>query len=38
MGELKLGVGYDASRTFLRDNKDASKELLKQIKDKLAAD
>lgn len=38
MGETKLGVGYDASRTFLRDNKDASKELLKQIKAKLSAD
>lgn len=36
MGETKLGVGYDASRTFLRDNKDASKELLKQIREKLA--
>jgi recombination protein RecA len=36
MGETKLGVGYDAARTFLRDNKDVSKELLKQIKAKLA--
>ncbi|MCX6787453.1 MAG: recombinase RecA [Candidatus Kaiserbacteria bacterium] len=36
MGEQKLGVGYDASRTFLRDNKDVAKELLKQIKLKLA--
>ncbi len=36
MGEVKLGVGYDAARTFLRDNKDASKELLKQIKAKLS--
>lgn len=36
MGETKLGVGYDATRTFLRENKDASKELLKQIKAKLA--
>ena len=32
----KLAVGYDASRTFLRDNKDVAKELLKQIKVKLA--
>ena len=32
----KLAVGYDASRTFLRDNKDVAKELLKQIKLKLA--
>jgi recombination protein RecA len=32
----KLAVGYDASRTFLHNNKDVSKELLKQIKAKLA--
>lgn len=32
----KLAVGYDASRTFLRDNKNIAKELLKQIKAKLA--
>ncbi|MDP1707411.1 MAG: DNA recombination/repair protein RecA, partial [bacterium] len=32
----KLAVGYDASRTFLATNKDISKELLKQIKAKLA--
>jgi len=32
----KLAVGYDASRTFLHNNKDISKELLKQIKAKLA--
>lgn len=37
MGETKLAVGYDATRTFLRDNKDVSKELLKQIKEKLQA-
>lgn len=35
MGEVSLGRGYDAARTFLRDNKDVSKELLKQIKEKL---
>ncbi len=35
-GETPLGRGYDASRTFLHDNKDVSKELLKQIKAKLA--
>lgn len=34
-GETKLGVGYDASRTFLHENKDVSKELLKQIRAKL---
>jgi len=38
MGDTKLGVGYDASRTFLRENKDISKNLLKQIKEKLTAD
>ena len=31
-----LGRGYDASRTFLHDNKDIARELLKQIKAKLA--
>ena len=36
MGDTKLGVGYDASRTFLHDNKDVAKDLLKQIKAKLA--
>jgi hypothetical protein len=36
MGDIKLGVGYDATRTFLRENKDVSKELLKQIKAKLS--
>jgi recombination protein RecA len=35
-GGEKLAVGYDASRTYLRDNKDVAKELLKQIKAKLA--
>lgn len=35
-GEVALGRGYDASRTFLHDNKDVSKDLLKQIKEKLA--
>jgi recombination protein RecA len=36
MGETKLGVGYDAARTYLRENKNVSKDLQKQIKDKLA--
>jgi recombination protein RecA len=36
MGETKLGVGYDASRTFLHDNASVAKDLLKQIKVKLA--
>ncbi|MDE1919529.1 MAG: recombinase RecA [Patescibacteria group bacterium] len=35
-GDISLGRGYDASRTFLHDNKDSAKELLKQIKAKLA--
>ena len=35
-GDTSLGRGYDAARTYLRDNKDTSKELLKQIKAKLA--
>ena len=34
--DTQLGRGYDASRTFLHSNKDISKELLKQIKLKLA--
>ena len=37
MGGEKLGVGYDAARTFLRENKDVAKDLLKQIKEKLVA-
>ena len=32
----KLAVGYDATRNYLRENKDVSKELLKEIKAKLA--
>ncbi len=36
MGDTKLGVGYDASRVFLRENKPISKDLLKQIQEKLA--
>lgn len=35
MGEQKLAVGYDATRTFLRENKDTAKELMKQIRAKL---
>lgn len=37
MGDEKLAVGYDATRTYLREHKDVSKELLKQVKEKLAA-
>ncbi len=35
MGDQKLAVGYDATRTFLKENKTISNELLKQIKEKL---
>jgi recombination protein RecA len=37
-GEHKLGRGYDAARTFLRENKPIAKALLKEIKEKLAAE
>jgi len=36
MDDQKLGTGYDASRTFLRDNKPIANDLLKQIKLKLS--
>jgi len=36
MGDQKLGVGYDASRTFLRENKPVATDLLKRIREKLA--
>ncbi len=34
-GEIPLGRGYDASRTFLRDNPKVATDLLKQIRAKL---
>jgi len=34
-GEHKLGRGYDASRTFLKENKKIAKEILKEIEAKL---
>jgi recombination protein RecA len=34
-GEEKLGRGYDASRTYLRENKKVAHELLKQIRKAL---
>ncbi len=34
-GEEKLGRGYDASRTYLRENKKVANELLKEIKKAL---
>ena len=36
-GDEKLGRGYDASRTYLRENKKESNEILKVIKEKLKA-
>ncbi len=35
-GEMSLGRGYDASRTFLRENKPIATEILKKIREKLA--
>lgn len=35
-GEEKLGRGYDAARTFLRENKPVATKLLKEIRTKLA--
>lgn len=37
-GEIKLGRGYDASRTFLKENPKVSAEILKKIKDKIKTD
>ncbi len=36
LDEEKLAVGYDATRTYLREHKDIAKELLKRIKEKLS--
>jgi recombination protein RecA len=36
--EVKLGRGYDASRTYLRENKKVAKELLGHIRKALKAD
>jgi recombination protein RecA len=36
-GEEKLGRGYDAARTYLREHKDTYKKLLKEIREKLVA-
>ena len=35
-GETKMGRGYDATRTFLRENKPIATDILKQIRAKLA--
>jgi recombination protein RecA len=37
-GETKLGRGYDATRTFLRENKPIANEILKQVRTKLDAE
>ena len=37
-GETSLGRGYDASRTFLRENKPIAAEILKRIREKLTQD
>ncbi|HEV7121560.1 MAG TPA: recombinase RecA [Candidatus Paceibacterota bacterium] len=37
-GEVKLGRGYDATRTFLRENKPIANDILKQIRAKLSAE
>ena len=34
--KIKLGVGYDATRTFLKENEKISKEILKEIRKKFA--
>ena len=34
--KVKLGVGYDATRTFLKENKKISDQILKEIKKKFA--
>lgn len=34
-GDVKLGRGYDATRQFLKENKDVKNEILKQIRGKL---
>ncbi len=36
-GEIKLGRGYDATRTFLKENPKIKSELLKKIKDQMIA-
>ena len=33
--KIKLGVGYDATRTFLKENSKISNEILKEIRKKL---
>jgi recombination protein RecA len=35
-GEEKLGRGYDATRTYLKENKDLTEKILKEIKEAIA--
>jgi recombination protein RecA len=37
-GDVKLGRGYDATRTFLQENSKVSAEILKKIKDEMRAE
>ncbi|MEK7213665.1 MAG: recombinase RecA [Patescibacteria group bacterium] len=37
-GEIKLGRGYDATRQFLKENKEIREEILTKIRTKLAED
>lgn len=37
-GEVSIGRGYDATRTYLRENKPVATEILKKIREKLAQD
>ena len=34
-GDIKLGKGYDAARTFLRDNPEIKEKVTDQIKGKI---
>ncbi|KKQ08033.1 MAG: hypothetical protein US18_C0003G0001, partial [Parcubacteria group bacterium GW2011_GWB1_36_5] len=34
--KIKLGVGYDSTRTFLKENKKISDQILKEIRKKFA--
>lgn len=34
-GDLRLGRGYDASKTFLKENPDATEKIIKEITDKI---
>src|SRR6185295_12129757 len=35
-GEEKMGRGYDATRTYLRENKKVSNEILKEVRKRLS--